>query len=117
MRGCASHSTAPKVIRKFLENNCGDFIDTEDPSNSRLWQHKPPRVIEQTCLFRNPDRQEQFAVDYGDSRMSIADSFVAGAYDATSYFRGPKDPLRPRSFSQGLKSSWEFVGDMTIRRA
>ncbi len=55
-------------------------------------------------------------MDYGDSRISFADSFVAGAYDATSYFRGPKDPLRPRSFSQGLKSSWEFGGDMTIRR-
>eukprot|EP00434_Breviolum_minutum_P025017 symbB.v1.2.022097.t1/scaffold1946.1/size95412/9 len=83
------------VIRKFLENNCGDFIDTE----------------------------EQFAVDYGDSRMSIADSFVAGAYDATSYFRGPKDPLRPRSFSQGgnvelssrgMPSNWQQDGNAGI---
>lgn len=65
------------VIRKFLENNCGDFIDTE----------------------------EQFDVDcYTDSRFSIADSFVAGAYDATSYFRGAKDPFKPRSLNPGGSS-------------
>ncbi|CAK9074444.1 CUB and EGF-like domain-containing protein 1 [Durusdinium trenchii] len=49
------------VIRKFLENNCGDFIDTE----------------------------EQFDVGtFYDSRYSMSDSFVPGA--GASYFRATK---------------------------
>eukprot|EP00438_Fugacium_kawagutii_P012852 Skav225690 [mRNA] locus=scaffold2526:76650:82180:- [translate_table: standard] len=50
------------VIRKFLENNCGDFIDTED-------------------FDAIAHVQEQFDVDcYTDSRYSISDSFVAGPF-------------------------------------
>ena len=45
-------------------------------------------------------RQEQFDVDcYTDSRFSIGDSFVAGAYDAS--YRGAKDPFKPRTLNAG----------------
>jgi hypothetical protein len=92
-----------EVIRKFLENNCGDFIDTEARLLSADMQLGCYFVLiwNQTLLVLTSSltRQEQFDVDcYTDSRFSIADSFVAGACDAT-YFRGAKDPFKPRSLN------------------
>ena len=100
------------MIRKFLENNCGDFIDTE--ATATIFFSDSKRVGKKPVGWKEwVDRlnwQEQFDVDcYTESRFSVADSFVAGAY-ATSYFRGAKDPFKPRSFP-GLSKSHHFSAE------